>query len=375
MAHFSWRPVSETPADQYSRGVNELAFRLTDTGQEWLIDKPVHIAIYIVLGLVVRFLLHRGIDHVTRPPTDEGSPSRRVRRRQKRAEKRSAEEAAANSDGTAIRTDPGGGLTAARLKKSIRLRTVEDERAERQRDERRAQRAATIGSVLKSLVSFLVLIWVVLQTLGIFGLNVAPFIASAGILGLALGFGAQALVRDFLSGLFMLFEDQYGVGDWVDLGDASGTVETVGLRVTSVRDLHGTIWYCRNGEIMRVGNYSQDFGVAFLEFPVSYEADIDLACRVALDTAREAVKGEPMRSNVLSAPELQGVNALDADSWTLRMTVVTRANMQWATERELRRRIRIAFDEAGVLMPYPGGLPLTPMKDMAEKNEWGVSTE
>ncbi|WP_026917556.1 mechanosensitive ion channel family protein [Gordonia shandongensis] len=359
--------------------MNELAFRLTDTSRDWLIDKPVHIAIYIVLALVVRYVLHRAIDHITRPPERGGSSRTRrraLRRRRRREEadeadaQQVADESAAAAPGKQkVRADDGSGLTAALLRKNLRHRSAEDARAEQQRDERRAQRLATIGSVLKSLVSFLVLLWVILQTLGILGVNVAPFIASAGIVGVALGFGAQALVRDFLSGLFMLFEDQYGVGDWVDLGEASGTVETVGLRVTSVRDLHGTLWYCRNGEIMRVGNYSQDFGVAFLEIPVSYTADVDEACRIALDTARAAVREEPMKSNMLSKPELQGVNQLDADSWTLRMTAVTRANTHWATERELRRRIRLAFDEAGIDAPYPGGLPVTPLRGVAEKQE------
>ena len=343
--------------------MTDLAFRLTDTGQAWLVDKPVQIAIYIALGIVVRFLLHRAIDGLTKPPSGEGSPSRKVRRAQRRAEKRErAAEAldAADSvtDSDEVSADAGKGLTAALVRKHGRKRNASDVRAERQRDERRAQRLATIGSVLKSLVSFLVLLWILLQSLGILGVNVAPLIASAGIVGVALGFGAQALVRDFLSGLFMLFEDQYGVGDWVDLGEASGTVESVGLRVTAVRDLHGTLWYCRNGEIMRVGNYSQDFGVAFLEFPVSYRSDVDRACAVALETATSAAAEEPMKSNLLSAPELQGVNQLSADSWTLRMSVVTRANQQWAIERELRRRIRLAFDEAGIHAPYPDGLPM-----------------
>lgn len=344
--------------------MTELAFRLTETGREWLIDKPVQIAIYIVLALVVRYILHKAIDRVT-APSSNGTSSRRERRREKKEARRAAMQARAGADGEVARVDPGGGLTAANLKKTLRRRAPEDIRTEQQRAERRAARTATIGSVLKSLVSFVVLIWVILQTLGLLGVNVAPFIASAGIVGIALGFGAQALVRDFLSGLFMLFEDQYGVGDWVDLGEASGTVERVGLRVTAVRDLQGTIWYCRNGDIMRVGNYSQDFGVAFLEFPVSYGADIDEACRIALETAQTAAAEEPIKSNVLSPPELQGVNALGPDSWTLRMTVVTRANMQWATERELRRRIRQAFDEAGIAAPYPGGLPVSPLQDMA----------
>ncbi|EFV90947.1 MscS mechanosensitive ion channel [Dietzia cinnamea P4] len=340
---------------------------MSDVTQQWLVEKPVTIAIYIVLALVVRLLLHRGIDRVTAPSRD-GSVSAWRRRRQERADRRDDEAGSAHDpdghDGE-VSADESGGLTAARLKRHDRRRDAEHVRAEQRRAQRRAQRMATIGSVLKSLVSFVVLVWVVLQTLAILGVNVAPFIASAGIVGVALGFGAQTLVRDFLSGLFMLFEDQYGVGDWVDLGEAEGTVEHVGLRITSLRDLHGTLWYCRNGDIARVGNYSQDFGVAFLEIPVSYTADVDRACTVAIETAKQAAAEEPIASNLISGPELQGVNALDADFWSLRMTAVTQANAQWATERELRRRIRNAFDEAGIDAPYPEGLPVSAMRGMA----------
>ena len=134
---------------------------------------------------------------------------------------------------------------------------------------RRAQRAQTIASVLKSTTSIVLLIWVALGILNVLGVNIAPFIASAGVVGLAIGFGAQNLVRDFVTGVFMLLEDQYGVGDTVDLGDAVGEVESVGLRVTTVRDIDGTLWYVRNGEIARVGNMSQDYAVARIEVPVA----------------------------------------------------------------------------------------------------------
>lgn len=338
---------------------------------EWLVEKPVMIVVYLLLALVVRWLLHRAIDRVTTPAPD--GTSRRLWPR-----RRDMEDATAltdvdgaggkkfdDDDTREITADESGGLTAESLKKSNHRKPAEQAVADRKRAERRAQRLLTIGSVLKSLVSFVVLVWVILQTLAILGVNVAPFIASAGIVGVALGFGAQALVRDFLSGLFMLFEDQYGVGDWVDLGEAEGTVENVGLRITAVRDLHGTLWYCRNGDIMRVGNYSQDFGVAFLEIPVSYGADVDRACNIAIETAKRAAAEEPIKSNIISGPELAGVNELGADSWSLRMTAVTHANMQWATERELRRRIRNAFADAGIDAPYPQGLPVSPMKTMA----------
>ena len=339
---------------------------MSDATQEWLVEKPVMIVIYVALALVVRWLLHRAIDRVTSPSTDGRALPLWPRRREK-AEVGATLDIDEHDDDEhrEVSADESGGLTAESLKKSNHRKPAEQARSDRKRAERRAQRMATIGSVLKSLVSFVVLIWVILQTLAIFGVNVAPFIASAGIVGVALGFGAQTLVRDFLSGIFMLFEDQYGVGDWVDLGEAEGTVENVGLRITSLRDLHGTLWYCRNGDILRVGNYSQDFGVAFLEIPVSYSADVDRACAVAIETAKHAAGQEPIKSNIISGPELQGVNELGADSWSLRMTAVTHANMQWATERELRRRIRNAFDEAGIAAPYPEGLPVSPMRAMS----------
>ncbi|WP_050815376.1 mechanosensitive ion channel family protein [Dietzia alimentaria] len=338
--------------------------------QAWLVEKPVMIAVYLVLALVIRWALHRGIDSLT-SSSKNGTGALRWPRLRTRVDTDATADASstrglrADDRDDDVTADESGGLTAASLKNANRRRTAESARNERRRIERRAQRMATIGSVLKSLVSFIVLVWVALQTLAIIGVNVAPFIASAGIVGVALGFGAQTLVRDFLSGLFMLFEDQYGVGDWVDLGEAEGTVEHVGLRITSLRDLHGTLWYCRNGDIQRVGNYSQDFGVAFLEIPVSYSADVDRACAVAIETAKQAAGQEPIRSHIISGPELQGVNELGADSWSLRMTAVTHANMQWATERELRRRIRNAFDAAGIAAPYPEGLPVTPMRAMS----------
>ena len=113
-------------------------------------------------------------------------------------------------------------------------------------------------------------------------MNIAPFIASAGVIGLAIGFGAQNLVRDFVTGVFMLLEDQYGVGDFVDLGEMIGEVQSVGLRITTLRDIDGTLWYVRNGEIARVGNMSQEYAVARIEVPVALTADVEEAEQVAL---------------------------------------------------------------------------------------------
>src|SRR5919197_1889019 len=143
--------------------------------------------------------------------------------------------------------------------------------------ELRRQRAQTIGSVLGSIASITILIIAGMLVLSELKYSLAPVIASAGILGVAVGFGAQNLVKDFLSGVFMILEDQYGVGDVIDVGEATGTVETVGLRTTRLRDINGTVWHVRNGEIVRVGNKSQGFAQVVLDLPVPYTADLDAA--------------------------------------------------------------------------------------------------
>ena len=158
---------------------------------------------------------------------------------------------------------------------------------------RRAQRARTIGSVLRSASSAVVGAIAVVMILAEFGVALGPILASAGIVGVALGFGAQNLVRDFLSGMFMLLEDQYGVGDIVDLGSANGTVEAVGLRITTVRDGNGTVWYVRNGEILRVGNKSQGFAVAVADLPLAHNADIAQATEIAVPGRRRGGRRGP----------------------------------------------------------------------------------
>ena len=222
-------------------------------------------------------------------------------------------------------------------------------------NQRRSQRARTIGSVLKSVVSIVLLTWVVLAILSVLGVNIAPFIASAGVIGLAIGFGAQNLVRDFVTGIFMLLEDQYGVGDIVDLGEAVGEVESVGLRITTVRDVDGTLWYVRNGEIARVGNMSQEYAVARVELPVALTADVDRAQEVALAAAHAAVESDALSEHVTGEPDMLGVQELSADQLILRMTVTTKPNSQWKVQRTLRREILRAYDEHGIELPYPRG--------------------
>ncbi|GAB3470738.1 mechanosensitive ion channel family protein [Kineococcus endophyticus] len=218
-------------------------------------------------------------------------------------------------------------------------------------NERRQQRAETLASVLKSTVTFVLGMLAILVVLDTVGIAIAPFLASAGIAGVALGFGAQALVKDFLSGIFMLAEDQYGVGDSVDLGDAAGTVEAVGLRVTRLRDVKGTVWYVRNGEILRVGNQSQGWARAVVDVSVAYGENLARAQEVLQRLADHLVEEEEWKPLVLDKPEVWGVEQMTTDGIVLRLVVKTAPLQQWAVQRELRRRIKAAFDAEGIEFP------------------------
>jgi moderate conductance mechanosensitive channel len=269
----------------------------------------------VVVAVVARYLLHRLIYRVV-----EGSTGARVSRLVSRA--------------PALGRD--GGVSAA---------------------ERSAQRARTIGSVLRSIASVVIGTAAAVMVLAEFNINLSPILASAGIVGLAVGFGAQNLVRDFLSGMFMLLEDQYGVGDVVDLGGASGTVEAVGLRITTVRDVAGTVWYVRNGEILRVGNKSQGYAVAVVDVPLAHHTDLveaaDLAGRVAIERVAES----DIAADVLDPPEVLGVERVGPEGVTMRITVRVNPGRQWAVQRALNAAISEAYDDAE--MPRPGVLPGT----------------
>ncbi len=221
--------------------------------------------------------------------------------------------------------------------------------------ERRSARAATIGSVLRSAATFVIYGSAFVMVLGEFGIDLAPIIASAGVVGVALGFGAQNLIRDFLSGMFMMLEDQYGVGDVVDLGQATGTVEAVGLRMTTLRDVSGTVWYVRNGEVLRVGNSSQGYAVAVVDVPLAHTADVDTATRVVAAAADELMGEKRYAPDVLEPPEMLGVQSVTPDTVTLRLTVKTRPGRQWGVQRALNGAVKTALDEANLPAPYPAG--------------------
>jgi small conductance mechanosensitive channel len=220
-------------------------------------------------------------------------------------------------------------------------------------DPRREARLRSISLVVGSTVSALIWTIAIIMALGEIGVNLAPLIAGAGIAGVALGFGAQSLVEDCIAGLFMLIEDQYGVGDVVDLDEATGVVEKVSLRTTVLRGLDGTVWHVPNGEVNRVGNKSQLWSVALVDVDVAYDSDLSAASDVILNCANDLVASEEWAPVVLDEPQLLGVETLGADGITIRMTVKVQPGSQWGLQRALRKALKSALDDAQIEIPFP----------------------
>jgi small-conductance mechanosensitive channel len=301
--------------------------------EDWVITIPVRIVSIIVISLIVRALLHRAIDRLVRPV--RGGTPRILRPFKERIENSPFLEST--------------GLLS----------------------ERRAQRAATIGSVMKSVVSLTLLIIVVMLVLSELRVDLAPFIAGTSIVGVALGFGAQNVVKDFLAGIFMTLEDQYGVGDTIDFQLASGTVEAVGLRTTRLRDVNGTVWYVRNGEVLRVGNKSQGFAQVVLDVPIDAWAEIDKASQ-AIQNEAERMRAEDDWSPVfLGDPEMQGVESMTREEVVLRLVARVRPGEQWRTARELRRRVRERLDRLDIPAHEPS--TSTPPADQPASGPAGTS--
>ena len=282
-----------------------------------LIGKPLALLALFLMLVVVRWVLHRLIDRVVKRAEEGVLPAgvSRLGRHHK----------------------PAAAIPSAR---DLAAGT------------RRAQRSKTIGDLFKSIVTGVLVAIVGTMMLSEVGVDIAPIIASAGIIGIALGFGAQSLVKDFLSGVFMIVEDQYGVGDVIDVGEATGTVEAVSLRVTRLRDIQGTVWYVPNGEILRVGNKSQNWSRAVVDVSVAYSEDLNRVTRVLLEVASGMWEDEDYRDRIIEQPEVTGVEMLAADSVDLRVMIKTLPMEQWAVARELRQRIKARFDHEGIEIPF-----------------------
>ncbi|MGZ5400914.1 MAG: mechanosensitive ion channel family protein [Nocardioides sp.] len=285
---------------------------------DWLIGTPLALIGLFLLGLVVRWVLHRMVDRLVKRAETGVLPAR-------------------------VHRMSLGSLGVGRSAGSQELAVAN----------RRVQRAKTMGSLLKSIVTGVVVAVVGTMMLSEVGVDVGPIIASAGILGIALGFGAQSLVSDFLSGVFMIVEDQYGVGDEIDLGEAVGTVEAVSLRITRVRDVNGTVWYVRNGEITRVGNMSQNWARTVLDVAVAYHEDLVKVRHVLEDVAHDLWEDEDYKGVIIEEPSVWGVQELGIDGVVVRVALKTAPLEQWAVAREMRQRIKARFDHEGIEMPFP----------------------
>ena len=310
-------PVADTPAAvPVLPEVDVSSVTVTwENTEQWLATVGLRILLTIVLAVVALWLLRRLIRRVVRTMTSKSA-------------QRLAESGRA---GRVLATATG--LT----------------------NERQRQRVETVGSLLHSVVTFVVVTLAILTIMALLGIPLGPLLASAGVAGVALGFGAQSLVKDFLSGIFMIIEDQYGVGDVIDTGEAIGTVEEVTLRITRLRDANGVTWYVRNGEIIRIGNRSQGFSTALVDMPVSYAENVDRVVAVIREAAAAMGADPDWADKFVEQPEVLGVESIAGSTMVIRTMAQCTPGENFAVQRELRERIKNALDAAGVQAP-----PLSP---------------
>ena len=291
------------------------AFWLTPWGI--ITNKLIQIVVILVVALVVRWVLHFVIDRVvTRIVTG-------VKHKQQ------------VTDTQALQASP---LAAVRI----------------------VQRTRTLGSLLRNVVNVTLFIIVILMIVNVIDTTIlGSFALLSAAIGAGLGFGAQNIVKDVLNGLFMVVEDQLGVGDVVDLGPATGIVEDVQIRITKVRDVNGTLWFVRNGEILRTGNMSQGWARIILDLAVPYDADIDAVEAEMLRTAVEMSQSGKWRSRVLEKPEVWGLESISDDAMVLRIVMKVRTSAKDDIARELRMRLKHALDAMDVKLPSLNSVVLT----------------
>ena len=306
----------------------------------WIIERPLKVVVILLVAMIVNRLLRRAIDRMVQRIIS-------VREQEQTEAELESEKTLSNVGERARR----------------RLQRISEH------GERSRQRALTLGAVLRGTSTTIVYLMGLMIALGEIGLDLGPLLAGAGIVGLAIGFGAQSLVADFIAGVFVIVEDQYGVGDWVDVGSASGTVERVSLRTTVLRDAHGTVWVVPNGEIRRVGNSSQLWARTVLDLEVAYDTDIDKAATIIKDVADQLWEEQLEVATILEEPVVSGVQSFGADSIAIRLSVKTEPGEQWSTGRILRARIKKAFDTYGIEIPFPQRTVWMHTADNSEKDK------
>ena len=271
------------------------------------------IVVAVVLRIVLRLVIDRVVDRIVSG----------VKRRQKVA------------DTQALMTSP---LSAVRI----------------------VQRTRTLGSVLNNIVAVVLVVVAILSIITTINDKIlGSFTVITAALGAGLGFGAQNIVKDVLNGLFMVAEDQLGVGDVVDLGPAIGVVETVGIRITQIRDVNGTVWFVRNGEIVRVGNMSQGWSRVIMDLAVPYDTDV-AAVQDRMHSIAEQLAGDPQwRSRILEKPQIWGIESISAEAIVIRLVVKTRPGAKGDVARELRSRLKSGLDAMGIPLPSLNSIVLS----------------
>ena len=219
-------------------------------------------------------------------------------------------------------------------------------------DMRLVQRTRTLGTILQNIVNVMLVVIALVLIVGALspGLLGSLTLLTAAV-GAGLGFGAQNIVKDVLNGMFIVAEDQIGIGDVVDLGLASGVVEYVSVRITQVRDVNGTLWYVRNGEVTRIGNMSQGWARAIVDLGVPSDSDLEQVEHIMLETAQGLSKDPKWRTRIVEKPELWGLESVGGDALVVRIVVKTRANAKDDVAQELRRRLRAALIEKEIAVP------------------------
>ena len=215
---------------------------------------------------------------------------------------------------------------------------------------RAVQRIEALAVALAGAATFVVWLVAIIAIVRVLGVKIEPLLTGAGLIGVALGFGAQSLIRDFLAGVFILVEDQFGVGDWVDLGEVTGSVEAVTLRATRIRSVDGTVWHVPNGQIQRAGNMSQHWSRALLDIQIALDSDIERA-RDAIKRVADEIWHQDRA--IIEEPEVWGVQSLGPAGITIRLVAKTKPLEQWRITRVMRERIKAELDREGIDVPAP----------------------
>jgi len=301
-----------------------------------LVNEVLRILFVLAVAFVIRAVAHRVINRLTERAATTSLPVTPAIRPAVRAQRAAA---------------------AARADDTVPPPTVGTERRE--------QRARALGSILRSGVSIVVFGIAALTILGDLGFNLTPLLLSTTVLGVALGFGAQNLVRDYLAGILMLVEDHYGVGDTINVKDATGTVEAMTLLTTRLRDVNGVVWHIRNGTIDSVGNESQGWSRAVIDYPVPYGEDLARIRALMEQAAGSLFRERGWRQLMLENPEVWGAQELSSREVTMRIVAKTAPMRQWEVARELRARVKAALDEAGVAPVGPDTIVITAPPEVA----------